>query len=123
MCVCVNTSRETSSWCLMEAVSGQTGITLSCIQHISQVYLKKNRIRIIMTRMQKKNCKPNVIVFIWLVSMVTGFIKSKRKSYATLWYIVAMDFLPKHFWSTKTRTKTSCFTSILILVIKTKTKP
>ena len=43
--------------------------------------------------------------------------------HATLWYIVAMDFLPKYFWSTKTRTKTSCFTSILILVIKTKTKP
>ena len=42
---------ETSEWCLMEAVSGQTGITVSCIQHFIQVYLKKNTIRIIMTRM------------------------------------------------------------------------
>ena len=41
---------ETSAWCLMEAVSGQTGITVSCIQHIIQVYLKKNTIRIIITR-------------------------------------------------------------------------
>ena len=36
---------------LIEAVSGQTGITVSCIQHIIQVYLKKNTIRIVMTRM------------------------------------------------------------------------
>ena len=35
----------------MEAVSGQTGITVSCIKHVIQVYLKKNTIRIIMTRM------------------------------------------------------------------------
>ena len=35
----------------MEAVSRQTGITVSCIQHFIQVYLKKNTIRIIMTRM------------------------------------------------------------------------
>ena len=41
---------ETSAWCLMEAVSGQTGITVSCIQHVIQVYLKKNTIRFIMTR-------------------------------------------------------------------------
>ena len=41
---------ETSAWCLMEAVFGQTGITVSCIQHITQVYLKKNTIRIIITR-------------------------------------------------------------------------
>ena len=40
---------ETSAW--MEAVSGQTGITISCIQHVIQVYLKKNTIRFIMTRM------------------------------------------------------------------------
>ena len=26
---------------MMEAFSGQTGITVSCIQHIIQVYLKK----------------------------------------------------------------------------------
>ena len=32
---------ETSAWCLMEAVSRQTGITVSYIQHIIQVYLKK----------------------------------------------------------------------------------
>ena len=38
------------AWCLMEAVSGQTGITVSCIQHIFEVYLKKNTIRIIITR-------------------------------------------------------------------------
>ena len=30
--------------------SRQTGITVSCIQHIIQVYLKKNTIRIIITR-------------------------------------------------------------------------
>ena len=41
---------ETSALCLMEAVSGHTGITVSCIQHIIQVYLKKNTIRIIITR-------------------------------------------------------------------------
>ena len=40
---------ETSAWCWMEAVSGQTGITVSCIQHIIQVYLKKNTIRIMIT--------------------------------------------------------------------------
>ena len=38
----------------MEGFSGQTGITVSCILHIIQVYLKKNTVRIIMTRMQKK---------------------------------------------------------------------
>ena len=42
---------DTSAWCLMEVVSGQTGTTVSCILHIIHVYLKKNRIRIIMTRM------------------------------------------------------------------------
>ena len=41
---------ETSAWCLIEAVSGQTGITVSCIKHIIQVYLKKNTIGIIMAR-------------------------------------------------------------------------
>ena len=40
---------ETSEWCLMEAVSGQAGITVSCIRDFIQVYLKKNTIRIIMT--------------------------------------------------------------------------
>ena len=69
---------ETSAWCLMEAVSGQTGITVSCIQHVIQVYLKKNIIRIIMTRMYNFFRSLNVIdkiiiIFIhsWLVSMVT----------------------------------------------------
>ena len=69
---------ETSTWCLMEAVSGQTGITVSCIQHIIQVYLKKNTIRIIITRIYNFFRSLNVIdkvimVFIhsWLVSMVT----------------------------------------------------
>ena len=32
-------------WCLMEAVSGHNGITVSCILHIIQVYLKENTIR------------------------------------------------------------------------------
>ena len=36
---------------VIEVVSGQTGIIVSCIQHIIQVYLNKNTIRIIMTRM------------------------------------------------------------------------
>ena len=69
---------ETSAWCLMEAVFGQTGITVSCIQHITQVYLKKNTIRIIITRIHNFFQSLNVIdkiiiVFIhsWLVSMVT----------------------------------------------------
>ena len=48
---------ETSAWWLMETVSGQTGITVSYILHIIQVYLKKNTNRIIMTRMQK-NLQP-----------------------------------------------------------------
>ena len=69
---------ETSAWCLMEAVSGQTGITVSCIQHVIQVYLKKNTIRIIMTRMYNFFqsiivIDKIIIIFIhsWLVSMVT----------------------------------------------------
>ena len=60
-------------WCLMEAVSGQTDITLSCIQHIIQVYLKKNTIKYI-TFFQSPNVIDKIIiVFIhsWLVSMVT----------------------------------------------------
>ena len=67
----------------MEAVSGQTGITVSCIQHnIIQVYLKKNTIRIIITGIYNFFQSINVIdkiiiVFIhsWLVSMATEFIK------------------------------------------------
>ena len=62
----------------MEAVSGQTGITVSCIEHIIQVYLKKNTIRIIITRIYNFFLSLNVIdkiiiVFIhsWLVSLVT----------------------------------------------------
>ena len=62
----------------MEVVSGQTGITVSCIQHIIQVYLKKNTITIIITRIYNFFQSLNVIhkiiiVFIhsWLVSMVT----------------------------------------------------
>ena len=42
---------ETSAWSLKEAVSGQTGITVSCIQQVIQIHLEKNTIRIIMTRM------------------------------------------------------------------------
>ena len=45
----------------MEAVSGQTGITVSCIQHIIQVYLKKNTIRIIITRLYNFFLSLNVI--------------------------------------------------------------
>ena len=45
LCVSVNWTM-----CLMEAVSGQTGITVSCIQHIIQDYLRKNTIRIIIAR-------------------------------------------------------------------------
>ena len=70
---------ETSAWYLMEAVSGQTGITVSCIQHITQVYLKKNTIRIIIARIlynffsEPKLIDKIIIVFIhsWLISMVT----------------------------------------------------
>ena len=72
----------TSAWCLMEAVSGQTGITVSCVQYIIQAYLKNNTIRIIITRIYNFFQSLNVIdtfiiVFIhsWLVSMVTNFIK------------------------------------------------
>ena len=50
MFMCESDHMETSAWCLMEAVSGQTGITVSCIQLIIQVYLKKNAIRITITR-------------------------------------------------------------------------
>ena len=69
---------ETSAWCLMEAVSGQTGITVSCIQHIIQVYLKTNTIRIIITRMynffQSQNVIDKIIIIFihsWMVSMMT----------------------------------------------------
>ena len=37
---------KTSAWCLMEAVSGQAGITASCIQHIIQV-MKRTQARIV----------------------------------------------------------------------------
>ena len=47
MSICVF---ETSAWCLMEAVYGQTGITVSCIQHVIQDNLK-NKIIIMMTTM------------------------------------------------------------------------
>ena len=73
---------ETSAWCLMEAVSGQTGITVSCIQHIIQVYVKKNTIKKIITRIynffRSLNVIDKIIIVIihsWLVSMVTEFIK------------------------------------------------
>ena len=59
MCMCESDHRwrppSGASWKqflgFMEAVSGQTGITVTCIKHVIQVYLKKNTIRIIMTRM------------------------------------------------------------------------
>ena len=34
---------ETSAWCLMEEISRQTGITVSCIQHVIQVYLAASK--------------------------------------------------------------------------------
>ena len=52
---------STSASCLMEAVSGQTGITVSCIQNIIQVYLIKNTIRIIITRIYNFFFSLNVI--------------------------------------------------------------
>ena len=74
---------ETFTWCFVEAVSGQTGITVYSIQHVIQVYLKKNTIRIIMTRMYNIFQSLNgaidkiIIIFIhsWLVSVITEFIK------------------------------------------------
>ena len=45
----------------MEAVSGLTGITVPCIQHIIQVYLKKNTIRIMITRIYNFFLSLNVI--------------------------------------------------------------
>ena len=69
---------ETSKWCLMEAVSGQIGITVSSIQHIIPVYLNKNSFIIIITTMYNLFQSLNVItkiviVFIhsWLVSVGT----------------------------------------------------
>ena len=51
ICVCVNRIIDGDlPWCLMEAVTGQTGIAVFCIQHIIQVYLKKITIRIIISR-------------------------------------------------------------------------
>ena len=61
MSICVCAIHVDSAWCLMEAVSGQTGITVSCIQHIIQVYLKKNTIRIIITRIYNFLFSLNVI--------------------------------------------------------------
>ena len=58
---------ETSAWCLMEAVSGQTGITVSCMQQVIQVHLEKNTIRIIMTRMYNFFQSLNVIVKIMII--------------------------------------------------------
>ena len=56
-------------------VSGQTGITVSCIQHIIQVYLKKNKIY---NFFQSLNVMDKIIILFiqsCLVSMVTEFIK------------------------------------------------
>ena len=69
---------ETSKWCFMEAVSGQTGITVSCIKHVIQVYLKKNTLECI-TFFQSLNVIDKIIIIIfihsWLVFVVTEFIK------------------------------------------------
>ena len=81
ICVCVNRTIDGDlRWCLMEAVSGQTGITVSCILHIIQVYLKKNTIRKLLLERRKKiqslNVIDQIIIFIysWLVSKVTELI-------------------------------------------------
>ena len=59
ICVCVNRAIDGDlSVVLDEAVSGQAGITVSCILHIIQIYLKKNTIKTIMTRMPKNNSEP-----------------------------------------------------------------
>ena len=73
ICVCVNWTIDVDLgvWCLVEAVSGQTGITVSCIQHIIQVYLKKNTIRIIITRIFNFFQSLNVIV-----KIIIAFIQS-----------------------------------------------
>ena len=76
--MCELDHRRRPPYCLMEAVSVQTDITVSCIQHIIQVYLKKNTIRKLLldyiTFFQSLNVIDKIIfVFIhsWLVSMVT----------------------------------------------------
>ena len=74
ICECVNQTIDVDLRVVLDGSSfGQTGITVSCIQHIIQVYLKNNTIRIYLFS------EPNVIdkfiiVFIhsWLVSMVTN---------------------------------------------------
>ena len=51
ICVCVNRTIDVDLRMVLDgAVFMQTGIPVSCIQHIIQVYLKKNTIRIIITR-------------------------------------------------------------------------
>ena len=60
-------------WCLMEADSGQTGITVSCIQHIIQVYLKNNTIRIIITRIYNFFQSLNVIDKFIIVFILPGW--------------------------------------------------
>ena len=75
---------ETSAWCVMEAVSGQTGITVSCIQHVIQVYLKKNTIRTIMTRMYKTFQSLNVIdkiITIFIHSSLVSMVADERVSH------------------------------------------
>ena len=53
---------ETSEWCLIEAVSGQTGITIIILYSTRHSSLpEKNTIRIIMTRMYNFFQNINVI--------------------------------------------------------------
>ena len=59
ICVCVNWTIDVDlHWCLMEAVSGQTGITVSYIQHIIQVLPEKYTIRIIISRVYNFYSEP-----------------------------------------------------------------
>ena len=65
---CKCESDDTWKW---KQFLGRLAITVSGIQHI-QVYLKKNRIRVIMTRIfQSLNVIDQIIICSWLVSMVT----------------------------------------------------
>ena len=71
-------------WCLIEAVSGQTFISVFCIQHIIQVYrLESLRLsRMYHLFFQSLNVIDIIIIIFihsWLVSMVTEFIKMKEK--------------------------------------------
>ena len=71
-------------WCLIEAVSGQTGITVSCVQHVIRVYLKKNTIRIeCITFFQSLNVIDKIIIIFIHSRMISMVTDEREKSYAT----------------------------------------